>query len=92
MEVEPNGTVRQIRTEYDRQNKDIKEIREFLRVWQLELSMRLTEEDRKRAQKSGALRVQEFAELRKDQVKVRTGELAGKLLVDVLAADLMEAA
>ena len=54
--------------------------------------MRLTEEDRKSAEKSGALRVQEFAELRKDQVKVRTGELAGKLLVDVLAADLMEAA
>ena len=92
MEVEPNGTVRQIRTEYDRQNKDIRKIREFLRAWQLELSKRLTEEDRKRAQKSGALRVQEFAELRKDQVKVRTGELAGKLLVDVLAADLMEAA
>ena len=92
MEVEPNGTVRQIRTEYDRQNKDIDEAREFLRTWQKALAERLTATDRKRAQKSSILRMEEFAELRKDQVKVHTGALAGHLLVDVLAADLLEAA
>ena len=51
MEVEPNGTVRQIRTEYDRQNKDIDAAREFLREWQKVLTERLTDADRERAQK-----------------------------------------
>ena len=92
MEVEPNGTVRQIRTEYDRQNKDIEEAREFLRGWQKALAENLTATDRRRAKKSSILRMEEFAELRKDQVKVHTGALAGHLLVDVLAADLLEAA
>lgn len=92
MEVEPNGTVRQIRTEYDRQNKDIEEAREFLREWQKVLAERLTDADRERAKKSSILRMEEFAELRKEQVRVHTGDLAGHLLVDVLTADLLEAA
>ena len=92
MEIEPNGTVRQIRTEFDRQNEDIQEARKFLREWQEILAGRLTAADRERAQKSSILRMEEFAELRKEQVKVHTGELAGHLLVDVLTADLLEAA
>lgn len=92
MEVEPNGTVRQIRTEYDRQNKDVDQARAFLKDWQAEVSKRLTEDDRKRAQKSRDLRELEFVQMRKDQVTIRNGDLAGRLLVDVLTADLMEAA
>lgn len=92
MEVEPNGTVRQIRTEYDRQNSDITDAREFLKGWQKEVVKRLTKEDREKAQQSRALREQEFVQLRKDQVTIRNGDLAGRLLVDVLTADLLEAA
>lgn len=92
MEVEPNGTVRQIRTEYDRQNSDITDARVFLKGWQKEVVKRLTKEDREKAQQSRALREQEFVQLRKDQVTIRNGDLAGRLLVDVLTADLLEAA
>ena len=92
MEVEPNGTVRQIRTEYDRQNKDIDKARAFLKDWQEEIAKRLTEDDLRLAQKSRDLRELEFVQMRKDQVTIRNGDLAGRLLVDVLTADLMEAA
>ncbi len=34
LEVEPDGTVRQKRTEYDRQKKDIEQATEFLQKWQ----------------------------------------------------------
>lgn len=90
MEIEPGGTVRQIRTYYDRQNKDIDEARAFLRKWQREVAKRLTADDQEKAKVSKVLRLQEFAQLRRDQVKVYTGGLAGRLLVDVLTADLME--
>ena len=92
MEVEPNGTVRQLRTEYDRQNKDIDQAREFLKGWQAVVSERLTEGDREKAKQSRDLRELEFVQMRKDQVTIRNGDLAGRLLVDVLTADLMEAA
>ena len=92
MEVEPNGTVRQIRTEYDRQNKDIEKAREFLRAWQAVVAKRLTEDDREKAQKSRDLREPEFVQMRRDQVTIHNGDLAGRLLVDVLTADLMEVA
>ena len=90
MEIEPGGTVRQIRTYYDRQNKDIDKARAFLCEWQAEVTKRLTEDDRKKAKKSRVLREQEFIQLRNDQVKIHTGHLAGRLLVEVLTADLME--
>lgn len=92
LEVEPNGTVRQKRTEFDRQNPDIEEATNFLREWQQVIAERLTEEDERLAHKSKVLRVQEFVELREKRAIIRTGDLAGKLLVDVLTADLMEAA
>ena len=92
MEVEPNGTVRQIRTMYDKQNKDIDEARAFLREWQGVVAKRLNEDDRRNASRSRELREQEFIQLRADQIKVHNGDLAGKLLVDVLTADLLEAA
>lgn len=90
MEIEPGGTVRQIRTYYDRQNKDIEEARAFLREWQKVITDRLTEDDRKKADTSRILRNREFIQLKADQVKIHTGALAGRLLVDVLTADLLE--
>lgn len=92
MEVEPNGTVRQIRTYYNRQEKDIEDARAFLHEWQTVIAERLTEEDRNYSKKSVVLRKKEFKKLRKDQVKINHGDLAGHLLVEVLMADLMEAA
>lgn len=44
------------------------------------------------ARASKVLREQEFIQMRNDQIIIHTGDLAGKLLVDVLTADLMEAA
>lgn len=90
LEVEPDGTVRQIRTKYDRQEKDIDMAREFLRAWQKVVAKRLSGEDRTMAETSRILRQEEFCQMRKDQVIIHTGDLAGRLLVDVLTADLME--
>ncbi len=91
LEIEPDGTARQKRTTGDRQDADLEEAKNFIRRWQQEVQKRLTEEDRKLAEKSGFLRRREFEELRKEKKKVWHGSLAGKLLVDVLEADLMEA-
>lgn len=90
LEVEPNGTVRQKRTMYDRQEADIEDATKFLAEWQKEISKRLTAEDRELAEESRSLRISEYSQLREDQVIIHTGALAGKLLVDVLLADLME--
>ena len=92
LEIEPNGTIRQKRTLGDEQKEDILQASQFLKKWQKEIKNHLSEEDLKLAQKSKILRVQEFEELQRDQVRVRTGKLAGSLLLDVLQADLMEAA
>jgi hypothetical protein len=90
LEVEPNGTVRQKRTAFDRQEADIKDASRFLAEWQKEISKRLTAEDFKLGEESRALRKIGYEQLRKDQVVIHTGALAGSLLVDVLLADLME--
>lgn len=90
LEIEPDGTVRQKRTEFDRQKPDIKEARAFISKWQREISKRLDYEDQALASKSKILRVEEFKELRLKNVKIWHGALAGQLLADVLEADLME--
>ncbi len=90
LEIEPNGTVRQKRTEFDRQEPDIEGATKFLAEWQKAIAMRLTVDDRKLAEKSRVLRVEEFAQLQNDRVIIHTGHLAGSLLADVLLADLME--
>ena len=51
----------------------------------------MTKEDETLAEKSRLLRIEEFRELREEKKKVWHGALAGKLLVEVLEADLMEA-
>lgn len=92
LEVEPNGTVRQARTEYDRQDKQFEKIKQFLKEWQMVLSKRLSKKDLQRAKKSKVLRVQELEQMRTDNVLIRVGDLAGERLADVLMRDLMEVA
>ena len=92
LEVEPNGTIRQKRTYFDRQNDDLKDAEQFLKEWQKVVSERLTESDREKAEKSKVLRLQEFEQLRQDDIRIHTGDLAGQRLVDVLVSDLMETA
>lgn len=91
LEVEPGGTTRQKRTVGDKQNADYEEAKSFIRKWQKAIRRRLTKEDWELAERSALLRVKELAELRKDDVRIRHGHLAGKPLADVLEADLMEA-
>ena len=92
VEAEPDGTVRQVRANYNRQNDDIGEVRAFLKDWQKQLAKRLTQEDKQLAANSHELRIKELVQLRNDQITIHTGDLAGRLLVDVLTEDLMEAA
>lgn len=90
LEIEPDGTVRQKRTMYDRQEADIEDATKFLKKWQKEVSKRITDKERSLAKKSRVLRFEQFAQMRKNHVIIHTGTLQGKLLVDVLMADLME--
>lgn len=90
LEVEPDGTVRQKRTMYDRQNSDIGKAMRFLAKWQKVVAARLTGEDHKKAERSRVLREQEFEQMRKDNIIIHAGHLAGHRMVDVLTADLME--
>ena len=89
LEIEPDGTTRQKRTTGDRQDKDFQEAVSFIRKWQREVKKRLNKSDKELAAQSAELREKEFEELRKNQTKVWHGALAGKLLADVLEADLM---
>lgn len=91
MEIEPDGTARQKRTVGDRQDKDFQEAVSFIRKWQREVKKRLDETDKELAEQSAELRREEIEELRKKQTKIWNGDLAGKLLADVLEADLMVA-
>lgn len=90
LEIEPGGTARQKRTVGDNQNADLEEAKDFIRRWQKEVKKRLTKEDEELAGISRRLRIEEFKELREEKKKVWHGKLAGKLLADVLEADLME--
>ena len=44
------------------------------------------------AEDSRELRIKELVQLRSDKVTIHTGDYAGRMLVDVLTEDLMEAA
>lgn len=90
IEVEPGGTIRQKRTEYDRQNADLDLAKEFLIQWQKELQKRLCDDDLLLAEKSKLLRVKEFEEMKEQNIKIAHGYLAGRSLAEVLEADLME--
>ena len=90
LEVEPDGTVRQKRTMFDRQEADIEQAKDFLREWQEVISKRLTSEDITLAVRSKELRQQEFRQLKKDNVILYTRGFYGRPLLDVLMEDLME--
>ena len=92
LEIEPGGTIRQQRTTGNNQKKtDVKEYTPFIHEWQRVVRERISEEDRQMAEVSRQTRIREYQELRDKQEKVWRGALAGKLLVDVLEADLIEA-
>lgn len=88
LEVEPGGTVRQKRTMFDRQGDDIGEVTEFLREWQKYIKK--FEEDKEAADKAAELRRANFVELEQTKRIIPAGDLAGKLLADVLKDDLLE--
>ena len=90
LEVEPGGTIRQKRTEFNRQNEDIAEAAEFLKTWQKVVRKRMTKADLALAKRSRELRTEEYEKLRKDNVKIAQGTYGGQLLVDLLESDLME--
>lgn len=90
LEVEPGGVIRQKRTEYDRQKKDIDKASVFLRKWQAEVQKRLTKGDLELAEKSRETRIESYAKMRKKKVKINGGLFEGQYLADVLEADLME--
>lgn len=90
LEVEPDGTVRQKRTEYNRQLPDIEKAGTFLKRWQKQIQEKLSREDLGLAARSRELRAQELETMRKNKVRINGGDFAGKLLADVLEADLLE--
>lgn len=90
LEVEPGGTVRQKRTTGDEQKEDIEDAKKFLKQWQKEITKRLTQQELSLADKSKTLRQEGFAQMRRDKTRIYTGSLQGRMLVDVLMADLME--
>ena len=92
IEVEPCGTVRQKRTMFDRQEDDIDIASDFLREWQKVIRDRMTDKDKELAKTSRVLRLENFKELTEKNIIINTGQLQGQRLVDVLMADLMEAA
>lgn len=92
LEVEPGGTIRQKRSKYDRQYADIDDAKKFLKEWQKIIKKRLNKYDKRLAEKSKILRLEEFAELDENNILIHGGELQGIRLVDVLMKDLMEAA
>lgn len=90
LEVEPGGVIRQKRTKFNRQEKDLEQAKEFLKKWQQEIIRRVSARERDLQKKSAAARTAEIAQLRRDGVVVHGGEMSGKLLADVLIGDLME--
>ena len=71
--------------------EDIKAFTPFLREWQQYVKKMLSDEEKELAKASRETRLREYKELRDKKEPVRNGLLAGKLLADVLEADLMEA-
>lgn len=91
LEVEPDGTVRQKRTEFDRQKpKDMEKIVPFLKKWQAVIAKRLLKKDYALADSSRDLRIRNLETLRKQKAKIHTGDFQGQLLADVLLGDLLE--
>lgn len=85
LEVEPDGTTRQKRSEYNRQ-PDLQEINAFLREWQAVVRKRLKEADKEAARVSAAKREEEMAALAASD-RQRDIDLYTALANDLLAAN-----
>lgn len=92
LEIEPGGTIRQKRSYSNEQYSDLQEAVPFLKEWQQVVQKRMDEKERKLAVESKEKRNKEFEELTVNGNIIHTGRYAGKLLVDELMKDLMEAA
>jgi hypothetical protein len=62
-----------------------------LEKWQQYFRKQLTEEEKQLGEKANKLRIENYANLRKNGNKIWHGKLAGQLLADVLEQDFMEA-
>ena len=91
LEVEPDGTIRQTRTFYNKQNEDIELAKDFLIKWQKQLKKKLVKEDYELAVKSQSLRRKEIEELRNKGIRVNGAGYYNRLLAEILEEDLMEA-
>lgn len=91
LEIEPGGTIRQKRSYQNEQYADLQDAMPFLKEWQAEVQHRMDDRERKLAAQSKTMRNKEFDELAVNGNVIRTGRAAGKLLVDELMKDLMEA-
>ena len=91
LEVEPNGTVRQKSTYYNRQEKNMDEINQFLKRWQRVIQKRLSRQDKLWTEESQRKREEEYQQLRKEKKNVFAGNYNGRLLADVLEENLLEA-
>lgn len=83
LEVEPGGTVRQKRSEYNRQ-PDLDTVNQYLKEWQVAIHKRLKERDKQLAAQSAQQRAEEMDQLQK-------GTERNRQLRALLMADLMEA-
>ena len=91
LEVEPNGTVRQKSTYYNRQEKNMDEINQFLKRWQRVIQKRLSKQDKLWTEESQKKREEEYLQLRKEKKIIFAGNYNGRLLADILEENLLEA-
>lgn len=90
LEVEPDGVIRQKRTEGDRQDPDLDAAKDFLAQWQKVVRSRIGKKEKALAKASADKRRRDYMELRENGIRIHYGMYAGKLLADVLEKDLME--
>lgn len=91
LEVEPDGTVRQKSTYFNRQEKNMDEINQFLKRWQNVIRKRLSKQDILWAEESRKKREEEYLQLRKEKKIIFAGNYNGRLLADILEENLLEA-
>lgn len=80
LEVEPDGTVRQKRTEFNRQHQDIQLAEQFLCSWQKQLQRKLTSKDYELAAKSKKTRERELDEMCEKKIKINGGQYGSNYL------------
>lgn len=91
LEIEPGGNIRQKKSVLNEAYRDLDDALPFLRKWQQALKKKLSEEDRKLAEKSDKARKAGYEKLREEKKIIWHGRLQGTLLVDALEDDFMEA-